>query len=77
MCIIQLSVTVIPGLPPLLINESYQCQFADREGRVVTVNAEEVTPNTTYQCNLTGRTPSFTGALIGKINYHWNHAVVF
>ena len=67
---IQLSVTVTPGLPPLLTNESYQCQFADREGlRVITVDAEEVTPNTVYQCNITGRRiPTFTGVQLGKMN---------
>ena len=66
----QLSVTVTPGLPPLLTNESYQCQFADRERlRVITVDAEEVTPNTTYQCNITGRIPTFTGVQLGKMNY--------
>ena len=67
----QLSVTVTPGLPPLLTNESYQCRFADREGlRVITVDAEEVTPNTTtaYQCNITGRTPIFTDVQLGKMN---------
>ena len=68
---IQLCVTVTPGLPPLLVNESYQCQFADREGlRVITVDAEEVTPNTAYQCNITGRRiPTFTGVQLGKMNY--------
>ena len=68
--ILQLSVTVTPGLPPLLTNESYQCQFADNEGlRVITVDAEEITPNTAYQCNITGRRiPTFTGVQLGKIN---------
>ena len=68
---IQLSVTVSPGLPLLLMNESYQCQFADREGlRVITVDAEEVTPNTAYQCNITGgRIPIFTGVQLGKMYY--------
>ena len=67
--ILQLSVTVTPGLPPLLTNESYQCQFADSEGlRVITVDAEEITPNTAYQCNITGRRiPTFTGVQLGKI----------
>ena len=69
-CPIQLSVTVTPGLPPLLTNESYQCQFADRgRMRVITVDAEEVTPNTVYQCNITGRIPTFTGVQLGKMNY--------
>ena len=64
---IQLSVTVIPGLPPLLTSEIYQCQFADR-GRlsVITVDAEEVTPNTAYQCNITWRIPTFNGIQLGK-----------
>ena len=67
---IQLIVTVTLGLPPLLANESYQCQLADRERlRVITVNAEEVTPNTTYQCNITGRIPTFTGVQLGKMYY--------
>ena len=67
--ILQLSVTVTPGLPPLLTNESYQCQFADRGRlRVITVDAEEVTPNTVYQCNITGRrVPTFTGVQLGKM----------
>ena len=66
----QLSVTVTPGLPQLLTNESYQCQFADRERtRVITVDAEEVTPNTAYQCNITGRIPTFSGVQLGKMNY--------
>ena len=68
--ILQLSVTVTPGLPPLLTNESYRCQFADREGlRVITVDAAEVTPNTVHQCNITGRIPTFTGVQLGKMNY--------
>ena len=62
--------TATPGLPPLLTNESYQCQFADRERqRVITVGAEEVTPNTAYQCNITGRIPTFTGVQLGKMYY--------
>jgi len=66
--ILQLRVTVTPGLPPLLTNESYQCQFTDREGlRVITVDAEEVTPNTAYQCNITDRIPTFTGAQLDKM----------
>ena len=60
--------TVTPGLPPMLTNESYQCQFADSEGlMVITVDAEEVTPNTAYQCNITGRIPTFTGVQLGKM----------
>ena len=52
------------------MNESYQCQFADREGlRVITIDAEEVTPNTKYQCNITGRIPALTGVQLGKMNY--------
>ena len=67
---LQPTVTVLPGLPPLLTNESYQCQFVDREGlRLIAVDAEEVTPNTTYQCNITGRIPPFTGVQLGKIHY--------
>ena len=68
---IQLSVTVTPGLPPLLMNESYQCRFADGEGlRMITVDAEVVTPNTAYQCNITSeRIPTFTGVQLGKMNY--------
>ena len=59
--------TVTPGLPPLLTNESYWCQFADNEGlRVITVDAEGITPNTTYQCNITGRIPTFTGVQLGN-----------
>ena len=60
--------TVTPGLPPLLTNESYQCQFADRERqRVIRVDAEEVTANTAYQCNITGRIPNFTGVQLGNM----------
>ena len=67
---LQLSVTVTPGLPPLLTNESYQCRFADRDRlTVITVDAEEVTPNTAYQCNITGRIPTFTGVQLGKMYY--------
>ena len=66
---VQLSVIVTPGLPPLLTSESYQCQFVDRERlRVITVDAEEVTSNTSYQCNITGRIPTFTGVQLGKVN---------
>ena len=66
---LQPTVTVLPGLPPLLTNESYQCQFVDREGlRVITVDAEEVTPNTAYQCNITDRIPTFNGVQLGKMN---------
>ena len=67
---IQLSVTVTPRLPPLLTNESYQCQLADGERlRAITVDAEEVIPNTVYQCNITGRRiPTFTGVQLGKMN---------
>ena len=62
--------TVTPGLPPLLTNESYQCQFTDRDRlKVITVDAEEVTPNTAYQCNITGRIPTFTGVQLGKVYY--------
>ena len=66
--ILQLRVTVTPGLPPLLTNDSYQCQFADRGRlRVITVDAEEVTPNIVYQCNITDRIPPFTGVQLGKM----------
>ena len=67
--ILKLSVTVTPGLPPLLTSESYQCQFADIEGlSVITVDAEEVTANTAYQCNITGRIPTLSGVQLGKMN---------
>ena len=71
---VQLSVTVTQELPPLLTNESYQCQFADRERlRMITVDAEEVTPNTAYQCNITDRRiPTFTGVQLGKMIYTCN-----
>ena len=60
-------VSVTPGLPPLLTNESYWCQFADRGGgRMITVDADEVTPNTGYTCNITGRIPTFTGVQLGE-----------
>ena len=36
--------------------------------RVITVDAEEVTSNTVYQCNITGRIPTFTGVQLGKMN---------
>ena len=66
---LQPTVTVLPGLPPLLTNGRYQCQFADRGRlRVITVDAEEVTPNTVYQCNITGRIPTFTGVQLGKMH---------
>ena len=66
---LQPSVTVLPELPPLLTNESYWCQFADRERlRLITVDAEEVTPNTVYQCNITDRIPTFTGVQLGEMN---------
>ena len=68
-CPIQLRVTVTPGLPPLLTNESYQCQFTDRDRlTVITVDTEEVTPNTAYQCSITGRIPTFTGVQLGKMS---------
>ena len=61
--------TVTPGLPALLTSESYQCQFAGIEGlSVITVDAEEVTPNTAYQCNITGRIPTLSGVQLGKMN---------
>ena len=67
---LQPTVTVLPGLPPLLTNESYQCQFVDREGlKVITVDAKEITPNTVYQCNITDRIHTFTGVQLGKIHY--------
>ena len=66
--ILKLSVTVTPGLPPLLTSERYQCQFADIEGlSLTTVDAEEVTANTAYQCNITGRVLTFTGVQLRKM----------
>ena len=32
----------------------------------VHVDADEVTPNTEYTCNITGRVPAFTGVQLGK-----------
>jgi len=32
----------------------------------VSVGADEVTPNTEYTCNITGRIPTFTGVQLGE-----------
>ena len=33
---------------------------------MITVDADEVTPNTEYTCNITGRISTFTGVQLGK-----------
>jgi len=33
---------------------------------MITVDADEVTPNTEYTCNITGRIPTFTGIQLGE-----------
>ena len=72
-CLLQLTVTVTPGLPPLLPNESYWCRFADGGGgRMITVDADEVTPNTEYTCNISERVPPFTGVQLGELSVY-NH----
>ena len=63
----QLSVAVSPGLPALLINESYSCHLADLQGRFspILVPAVEVVAGTQYTCNITGEVPSFNGSQAG------------
>ena len=37
---------------------------------MINVDADEVTPNTEYTCNITGRIPTFTGVQLGEpLNY--------
>ena len=37
---------------------------------MINVDADEVTPNTEYTCNITGRIPTFTGVQLGdSLNY--------
>ena len=35
---------------------------------MITVDADEVTPNTEYTCNITGRIPTFTGVQLGELS---------
>ena len=35
---------------------------------MISVDADEVTPNTEYTCNITGRILAFTGVQLGKFN---------
>ena len=67
--LLQLSVSVSsPGLPVTLPNEMYQCHFQNEEMAVsFVVPAEEVTANTSYNCNITGRIPAFNGVKAGII----------
>ena len=37
---------------------------------MITVDADEVTPNTEYTCNITGRIPTFTGVQLGELSVH-------
>ena len=37
---------------------------------MITVDADEVTPNTEYTCNITGRIPAFTGVQLGELSVH-------
>ena len=61
----QITVTVTPGLPPLLAGESYECFFAAASGTLFFTNAVEITANTQYRCDLTGVIPDFQGARLG------------
>ena len=40
---------------------------------MITVDADEVTPNTEYTCNITGRVPAFTDVQLGKLSVY-NHS---
>ena len=37
---------------------------------MITVDADEVTPNTGYTCNITGRIPTFTGVQLGELSVY-------
>ena len=37
---------------------------------MITVDADEVTPNTEYTCNITGRIPTFTGVQLGELSVY-------
>ena len=41
---------------------------------MITVDADEVTPNAEYTCNITGRVPPFTGVQLGKLSVY-NHSI--
>ena len=43
---------------------------------MITVNADEVTPNTEYTCNITGRIPTFTGVQLGELSVHNQGAIL-
>ena len=43
---------------------------------MITVDADEVTPNTEYTCNITGRVPAFTGVQLGELSVY-NRAQFF
>jgi len=61
---LQFTVTVTPGLPPLLPGESFSCCFADSEGQLPTIRVEAVVANhTTFTCNITA--PNFSGVQLG------------
>ena len=56
-----------PGLPAVLIGESYSCHFEDSLGRFnITVPSMEVTPGTQYTCNITNIVQQFDGVQAGK-----------
>ena len=40
---------------------------------MITVDADEVIPNTEYTCNITGRVPPFTGVQLGELSVY-NHS---
>ena len=56
-----------PGLPSTLENETYSCHLEDSEGRFppIIVSAVEVTPGTSYTCNITNQIPDYDGVQAG------------
>ena len=58
-----------PGLPPLLVGESYLCHFRERGdgGIEFTTEVTEVTNNVVYTCDLNGTIPAFSGVKLGKL----------
>jgi len=41
---------------------------------MISVDADEVTPNTKYTCNITGRIPTFTGVQLGELSVRISRA---
>jgi len=41
---------------------------------MISVDADEVTPNTEYTCNITGRIPTFTGVQLGELSVRISRA---